>query len=233
MTGVAARPSYQGILARLAQLLVQFTISAIVLFASAGTLAWPGAWTFVCLSLLLIVANGLYVLPRNPEVIVERGRRHTGTRRSDTAVMLGYTACYLAVFVVAGLDRRYGWAPLALGWVLSGAVLLCLADVPVAAAMAVNRNLERTVRIQSERGHDVASTGPYRMVRHPMYLAMLIQLPATALLLGSAWALIPAAGAAVALVVRTVLEDRTLLHDLPGYTGYAARTTYRLVPGIW
>jgi protein-S-isoprenylcysteine O-methyltransferase Ste14 len=145
-----------------------------------------------------------------------------------------YTLFYLALFVVAGLDAgRLHRTALGAGWAVVGAMVMAMATVPVAGAMAVNRNLEQTVRIQSERGHDVATTGPYRFVRHPMYLAMLVQLPATALLLGSVWAMIPAAGAAAALVVRTALEDRTLSRDLPGYQDYARHTRYRLVPGIW
>ena len=99
--------------------------------------------------------------------------------------------------------------------------------------MAVNRNLEPTVRSQTDRGHTVATTGPYRIVRHPMYAASLVTLPATALLLGSAWALAPAVAAMVVVVVRTALEDRLLREKLPGYEAYALRTRYRLVPGLW
>jgi protein-S-isoprenylcysteine O-methyltransferase Ste14 len=215
-------------------LLVEFTLFGVILFTAAGTFRWANGWAFLGVSLVVVLANGAYVLPRNPEVIAERGRRHTGTRSFDPIVMSVYTLCYLALFVVAGLDAgRLHWAPLDAWWAVVGALLLAVATVPVAGAMAVNRNLEQTVRIQTERGHDVVTTGPYRFVRHPMYLAMLVQLPATALLLGSAWALIPAAGAALALVVRTALEDRTLIQDLPGYQDYARRTRYRLVPRIW
>jgi protein-S-isoprenylcysteine O-methyltransferase Ste14 len=224
----------RGILRRLLGLVVQVVVLAVILFGAAGTVTWAGGWTFLAVSLLVILGTGAYVLPRNPEVIAERGRRHQGTRRFDTVVISAYTILYLALFVVAGLDAgRFRWAPLDRGWVLLGAVLMVLATVPVAGAMAVNRNLERTVRIQTERGHDVATAGPYRFVRHPMYLAMLVQLPATALLLGSLWAVVPAVCAAVTLVVRTALEDRTLRRDLPGYAHYARRTRYRLVPGVW
>lgn len=218
---------------RLAQIMVQYLLFGILLLASAGTRSWWNAWLFLVLAVVVVMANAAYVLPRNPEVIAERGRRHSGTRTFDTIVLTGYTLCYLALFVVAGLDERWSWAQLAWGWALVGAVVLCAADVPVAGAMAVNRNLEPTVRIQSDRGHEVATGGPYRIVRHPMYLAMLLQLPATALILGSAWALVPAGAAAVAIVVRTALEDRALRRDLTGYSQYAEHTRYRLVPGVW
>jgi protein-S-isoprenylcysteine O-methyltransferase Ste14 len=97
----------------------------------------------------------------------------------------------------------------------------------------VNRNLEQTVRIQNDRGHRVATEGPYRWVRHPMYLGMVLALPGSVLLLGSAWAFVPAAVALAALVARTALEDRTLRRDLEGYSEYSKRTPYRLIPGLW
>jgi protein-S-isoprenylcysteine O-methyltransferase Ste14 len=118
-------------------------------------------------------------------------------------------------------------------WALAGAVLLVAGTVPVAAAMGVNRNLETSVRIQTDRGHQVVTTGPYRYVRHPMYVGQVLQLPATALLLGSTWALLPALACLVIMVIRTALEDSVLCRELAGYREYSAVTRYRLVPGIW
>jgi protein-S-isoprenylcysteine O-methyltransferase Ste14 len=224
----------RGLAIRAVELLIEFSLFGAVLFTAAGAITWVNGWAFLGVSLLVVLANMVYVLPRNPEIIVERGRRHKGTRTFDTVVMSVFTLFYLALFVVAGLDaQRLRWAPLGGGWAVLGALVMLVATVPVAGAMAVNRNLEQTVRIQSERGHTVVTTGPYRIVRHPMYLGVLVQLPAIALLLGSAWAMVPAAGAAVALVVRTALEDRVLTQDLPGYRDYARRTRYRLLPGLW
>jgi protein-S-isoprenylcysteine O-methyltransferase Ste14 len=99
--------------------------------------------------------------------------------------------------------------------------------------MAVNRFFAVTVRIQTERGHAVADTGPYRYVRHPGYIGMIAFTLASPVALGSWRALVPAAVVAVALVVRTALEDRTLRAELPGYTDYAARVPQKLVPGLW
>ena len=99
--------------------------------------------------------------------------------------------------------------------------------------MATNRFYGRYVRIQTDRGHTVVTTGPYRCVRHPAYAGLILFMLATALALESLWALIPAGLVAAVLVVRTVLEDRTLRSELLGYDDYAQRTRYRLVPGVW
>ena len=100
--------------------------------------------------------------------------------------------------------------------------------------MAVNPFFEKTVRIQHEIGHRVVDSGPYKIVRHPGYTGMIIGLIlATPMLLGSGWAFVPALLAVVWAVVRTVLEDRTLRRELPGYEDYTRRVPYRLLPGIW
>ena len=100
-------------------------------------------------------------------------------------------------------------------------------------SMASNRFFSSYVRIQKDRGHVVASGGPYRYVRHPGYVGMLGFGLATPLILGSVWALIPAGLTLVVVVVRTALEDRTLQRELEGYQAYAQRVRYRLVPGLW
>ena len=225
----------QRVVRRFVQLLVQAALFGALLFACAGTLEYARGWLFIGLFLALVVANGVYVLPRNPDVIAARGATgQQGTRTFDKVLMSLYTVVYLGQLGVAALDAgRLDWSRLGWSWALAGAALMIVADLPVAAAMAVNRNLETTVRIQAERGHQVAASGPYRFVRHPMYVGMLLQLPAASLVLGSAWSLALAGVCAALMVVRTALEDRALRRDLPGYAEYATRTRYRLVPGVW
>jgi protein-S-isoprenylcysteine O-methyltransferase Ste14 len=99
--------------------------------------------------------------------------------------------------------------------------------------MGVNPFFEKTVRIQTERGHRVIDTGPYRFVRHPGYLGFFGWGLSTPLLLGSWWAFLPALLSMVSLVIRTALEDRTLREELAGYREYASKVRYRLIPGIW
>jgi protein-S-isoprenylcysteine O-methyltransferase Ste14 len=103
----------------------------------------------------------------------------------------------------------------------------------MAWSMAVNRHAETTVRIQTDREHTVLATGPYRFVRHPMYVGAMLLYAGSALVLGSFWALVTAGLIAAALVVRTSLEERTLRRELPGYEDFTSRTRYRLIPGVW
>jgi hypothetical protein len=124
----------------------QRLVDGLVLFVAAGTIMWANGWAFLGVSLLVVLANAVYVLPRNPEIIVERGRRHKGSRPFDTIVMSVYALFHLALFAVAGLDAgRLHWAPLGVGWAVLGALLMVVvvvATVPF-TAMAVDRNLER------------------------------------------------------------------------------------------
>jgi protein-S-isoprenylcysteine O-methyltransferase Ste14 len=103
----------------------------------------------------------------------------------------------------------------------------------IGCVMAMNRFAESTVRIQSERNHAVVSSGLYRIVRHPMYVGMILMYPATALMLGSGWAMAVAALILVLIIWRTSQEDRFLIQNLQGYPEFAAHTRYRLIPGIW
>ena len=114
-----------------------------------------------------------------------------------------------------------------------GLVLFLPGTALFTGSMGVNPFFEKTVRMQSERGHRVIDTGPYRFVRHPGYIGFLGWIVSAPLLLGSWWALIPSIVSVVGLVIRTVLEDRTLREELPGYAEYARRIRFRLIPGVW
>jgi protein-S-isoprenylcysteine O-methyltransferase Ste14 len=224
----------RAIAVRAVQLLFQQALTAVIFFASAGTWRWWRGWLYFGLSFFVVLCTAIYVLPRNPEVIAERGKLHKGSARFDKIFLGIYTALLAAAIVVAGLDAvRFGWALLGPVWAVAGALLLSIGMVPVAWAMAVNRHLEPLVRIQQDRGHHVVTTGPYRSIRHPMYFGLILQIAAEPMVLGSAWAFVPSFAAIVSVIVRTALEDRTLQRDLPGYADYARRTRYRLLPGLW
>jgi protein-S-isoprenylcysteine O-methyltransferase Ste14 len=130
-------------------------------------------------------------------------------------------------------DGRYHWSQVP-WWVCGiGYFLLIAGFAGITWAESVNKFFEPTVRIQTERDHKVIDTGPYAIIRHPGYVFASLFFIGMPLALGSLWALIPAVSACVILMVRTILEDRTLHHELAGYQEYAQRVRYRLVPGIW
>jgi protein-S-isoprenylcysteine O-methyltransferase Ste14 len=136
--------------------------------------------------------------------------------------------------VVAGLDAvRFRWSSMPFATVYLGLALLACGMALIAWAMAVNPFAERSVRIQSERGQTTVTTGPYRIVRHPMYLGALMMFPATGLVFGSWWTVVIGIILALLFVWRTGMEDRFLFRELPGYPQFAATTRYRLLPGIW
>ena len=136
--------------------------------------------------------------------------------------------------IVAGLDHRYGWSPVFSPWLnVFGFVLISLGYAFASWALVENRFFFTTVRIQTERGHVVCDSGPYRIMRHPGYAGNIPPLLGIVLALGSVWALVPAAVALIITVIRTVLEDQTLKDELPGYREYARRVHYRLIPGIY
>lgn len=175
------------------------------------------------------------VLWKNPELVAARGRLHRKEMRTfDKIFMAFYLPAWFALPVVAGLDAvRFGWSSLPWAALWPGVILQLLAIPPVAWAMATNPHLETTVRIQHDRGHKVITSGPYAMVRHPMYVGAILNVVGTPLVLGSPWAYAPAGFALVLFVLRTALEDRTLRRELAGYEEYAQRTRYRLLPGVW
>jgi protein-S-isoprenylcysteine O-methyltransferase Ste14 len=138
------------------------------------------------------------------------------------------------ILIVAGLDQRFGWSTPLPPTVQAGALVVALlASLWTIWAMTANQHFYGVFHIDRERGHEVATAGPYRMVRHPGYLGALAFDLAVAIVLGSLWALIPAALVGVAIVTRTKVEDRALQAELDGYEAYAQQTRFRLVPGIW
>jgi protein-S-isoprenylcysteine O-methyltransferase Ste14 len=206
-------------------------------FLGAGTLAWPAAWAYTALMLGAAVVSRIAMLRAHPELLAERSRftQNEGTKRWDRIIvpLVGIVGP-VAIGLIAGLNHRFGWPPdVAPVLQVLGLLVIVLGVALTTWAMVANRFFSSVVRIQAERGHVVVDDGPYRYVRHPGYAATIPANPAMALLLASAWALIPAALVVALLVLRTALEDRTLQADLPGYREYAARVRYRLLPGVW
>jgi protein-S-isoprenylcysteine O-methyltransferase Ste14 len=220
-----------GVGKRMVQVVSQVFLFAVVLFISAGTLDWFWAWAYLGVSIAILAVNGL-VLPR--ELIAERGAARENVKTWDRALTRLILFPYVATWLVAGLDKRYGWSPeLSVALHLVALALFALGEGLFTWAMVSNKFFSTAVRLQMERGHSVASGGPYRYVRHPGYVGFILFTLATPLALGSLWGLVTAGMVATLFIVRTALEDRTLCQELDGYEAYARRVRYRLVPGVW
>jgi protein-S-isoprenylcysteine O-methyltransferase Ste14 len=204
------------------------------LFTAAGSWGWVLGWAYVGLLTAGQTVTAVIIRRKDPELLSRRGAAGEGTKGWDRVALGLFALTYLATVVVAALDAGRGWSPLPLTLWGVGAAMYVLGAALVTWAMSVNTHFEKTVRIQHDRDHAVCDRGPYGWVRHPGYVGAAVAFPlATPLLLGSAWALVPAAASVLTLVVRTALEDRTLQAELAGYAEFATRTRYRLVPGLW
>jgi len=208
---------------------------AAVLMLSAGRWDWAAGWIYVGIFLAFDAASALLVIPRNPELLIERVTRKQGVADWDKVIMpLAAGFLPLVGWIIAGLDLRFGWAPAVRpGLQAAGLVLTVIGYAVVAWAMGANAFFSAVVRIQEERGHRVASSGPYRWIRHPGYLGAILFSGAVPFLLGSWWALIPGFFSILLYVIRTDLEDKMLIKELPGYADYAESVKFLLIPGIW
>lgn len=223
-----------GIVKRVAQVLVVLAVQTAILFLSSGRLDWAKAWVFIGLYLLGMVVNASLLLHYSPETIAERAEAR-GMKTWDKMVGGLFGIMYFIVMLlVAGLDVRFGWTgrfPLALH--IAGTVAFALGFALLIWSMVSNAYFSTVVRVEEDRGQAVCDTGPYRFVRHPGYIGAIVHSLVVPLILGSWWALIPGALAALLMIARTALEDKTLQEELDGYKEYGGQVCYRLLPGIW
>ena len=208
--------------------------AGVALFWSAGRIDWWPAWAALAVWLTWFIATDILILRFNPDLMAERLVPPKGAMTWDRAILSILRLVQLARYILAGLDQRYGWTG---GFPVSAqiaALCVCvLGHALWAWAMVANPFFSQIVRIQSDRGHAVVREGPYRIVRHPSYLGMILFELALSILLASWWALTASGLCALLLILRTALEDRTLQAGLTGYQEYARQVRYRLLPGIW
>lgn len=208
-------------------------VTSACLFGSVGRWNWPNAWILLGLNFVASVIS-MIVLWSDSGLRAERSNTKAGKSWDKPIVFVVVLLGPMSTWITAGLDTRFRWSA-GMGWssVLAGVIVGLLAVFLIAWAMRTNRFFSAIVRIQKDRGHVVVSSGPYHFVRHPAYTGMAAFTLVTPLILNSRWAFIPAGTAVAFHLLRTALEDRTLQKELDGYTDYARRVKYRLVPLIW
>jgi protein-S-isoprenylcysteine O-methyltransferase Ste14 len=215
---------------------VEFLIFALLLFASAGTIMWLAGWGFIVLFFSGAIAITLMLSKHDPALLKERMKPLIQRDQPlwDKILLVIALIFWLGWLVLMGLDAvRFRWSMMPIWLQMTGAAGLLFSLWICYRTFQENSFSVTVVKIQRERGQRVVSSGPYSVVRHPLYAAVLILLPSTAFTLGSWYGLIASFAIIAVIVIRTVLEDRTLMRELGGYADYAAKVRYRLIPYIW
>ncbi len=205
-----------------------------VLFGSAGDLRWYPGWLYMAILLGSTILTLFGPLRADTGLIEERMSKKPDAIQWDRIFVAFVGIFTLAELVIPGLDHRYGWTGPLPEWTFAlGLVLVVSGTVGLLWSMRVNRFFSAVIRIQTDRGHTVVSSGPYSIVRHPGYATWMVRTLGVPLLFGSVWTFIPAGLFIASFVVRTALEDRLLQSELPGYREYAKKVRFRLLPGTW
>lgn len=199
-------------------------------FVPAGSLAYWEAWVYMAVLVIPMALAFVDLLKRDPELLERRLR--VKEKEATQKWIIGLSFLYfLPAFLIPGFDRRFGWSEVPVPVVICADVLVLIGYGICFLALRENRYASRVVEV--EKGQECISTGPYSVVRHPMYSGVLIMCLFSPPALGSYWAMIPAVGIVPLLVARIRNEEDVLTRELGGYREYLKRTRYRLIPWLW
>jgi protein-S-isoprenylcysteine O-methyltransferase Ste14 len=208
-------------------------VTALLLFVPAGTIRYWQAWIFLAIFLVGSVLTTRYIIRNDPALLARRmkGGPAAEKRAAEKVIMLGTLLGFVALLVVPALDHRYGWSRVPLAIVLTGHVLFVVGFYFIYRVYRENTFASATIEVVENQ--KVISTGPYAVVRHPMYASALLYLAGIPLTLGSYWGFVPLALMLPLLVWRLFDEERLLSESLPGYREYQQKVRYRLIPQLW
>ena len=218
----------------LMEALTKFTcgllLVGLLIFLPAGTVAHTYGWLFIGLLFVPMLIAGFVMLAKSPEFLKKRldAKEKQGKQKGVVAVS---GLMFIAGFVVAGLDFRFGWSAMPTWVVIAASVLFLIAYALYAEVMRENAYLSRTIKV--EAGQTVVDTGLYGIVRHPMYAVTILLFLMIPLVLGSWYALIAFAFYPAIMIVRLKDEEELLTRELPGYAEYKQKVKYRIIPFIW
>lgn len=212
----------------------QVIVGIIIFFATSGVISYLRGWIYFITYSFSTIFGVIYLSKSNPEVLNERAKERKNTEQWDKVLLSLYIPlAFYVIYIVAGLDIRFGWSHIPMLYTYPSLVIIILSSILGIWAMSSNANFEATSRIQNDRIQDVCTSGPYKLVRHPGYLAIILWAIAIPFVFGSLYMLIPSFLIIVVIVVRTGLEDKMLIEKLAGYMDYSSKTKYRLLPFIW
>jgi protein-S-isoprenylcysteine O-methyltransferase Ste14 len=214
--------------------LLRFGAGAVVLgailFLPAWSLRWWEAWLFLGTLFVPMGLVGRYLL-RNDPALLERRMKYGEERTQQRAIVKATSALWLLTFVIPGFDHRFGWSSVPIWLVLLADALVLAGYLVFFLTVRENSFAARTIRV--EEGQQVISTGPYAVVRHPMYVGLSMMMVFAPLALGSWWAVIPALTTPPSLMLRILDEEEAMAAELPGYVAYTQRVRWRLIPWVW
>lgn len=214
----------------LSYFLLGVIISGAFLFIPAGSFDFWQGWVYLGVLFIPGTLASFYFLKHDPKLI-ERRMRMKEKELTQKGVMALSVPLFIIGFIVPGLDYRFGWSEVPVELIIVSNIIVFLSYIAILQVLKVNSYASRVVEV--EKDQKVITTGPYALVRHPMYSALLIMLLATPTALGSYWSYIPFFAFFPLLVIRLLNEEEVLKRDLPGYKEYCKKTTYRLIPYVW
>jgi protein-S-isoprenylcysteine O-methyltransferase Ste14 len=207
---------------------------ASLIFIAGGRLLY---WQAILYTILSVIGTSLSHLlaPRGSELSHDRASRAKEGTKRDRMLLGGYFLLTIIMFVVAGLDSgRFKWSgEISINQMVVGMVLMIAGQLLFALARRANVFFFSTLRIETEKEHKVCQTGPYKYIRHPGYLGLIVSIIGFPLVLNSSWSFLPVFAAVSILVIRTYWEDIYLRENLNTYDDYMVKTRWRLVPGIF
>jgi protein-S-isoprenylcysteine O-methyltransferase Ste14 len=214
-------------------LLVLLIVMVALLFIAAGTLNYWQAWIFLVVYFAASTAVTLYLVRHDPALLERRmsGGPFAEEQASQKIIMSLTSLGFIALIVIPALDHRFSWSQLP-SWLVAVGNAMVLAGF-VAVYFVFRENSFTSATIELAPDQKVISTGPYAVVRHPMYAGGLILLFGMPIALGSGWGVLVAVAMLPALIWRLIDEERFLAKNLPGYDAYRGKVRYRLVPGMW
>ena len=202
----------------------------LIIFLPAGTLIFWQAYTYFAILVIPMISVIFYFLKKDPKFL-ERRTRAKEKEKQQNLLSIFSTAIFLAGFIITGLDHRFAWSNVPVYIVITADIIVLLGYLIILFVFKQNSYASRIVEVS--KNQKVISTGLYRIVRHPMYLGILIMFLPTPIALGSYWALIPLSVLPVILILRILNEEKVLSNNLEGYYEYCQKTRFRLIPFIW
>jgi protein-S-isoprenylcysteine O-methyltransferase Ste14 len=205
-------------------------VLGLMFFWPAGTFRYWQAWIYIAILFIPMLGVFVYLIRKDPELLERRLKAKEKERQQKYIQMIG-SLFFLGIYILPGFDRRYGWSSVPVVVVIAADILVLGGYGLFVRVLEENSYASRIVEV--EKNQKVITTGPYAVVRHPMYLAVLIMYIFSPLALGSYWAVLPALSLILILAARIGNEEKVLLDKLAGYKEYAQSVRFRLIPGIW